>query len=411
MRLSGLSDRYQSLLVMVIACGFCMYQFLLQATPGFIAQPLMDELGLSRTETGVLGSSLLYTYVLLQVPGGMLVDRFGVRNCFIGGLLFMMAGTLVFSGADSLISAIIGRMLQGAGSSVAIVGALCLAAAWFPSRYFPLLVGLVEMSAMMGGVVCGALIPELLQDSGWRGTLEASALLGVVLLVATLLWVRNAPKKEREEPTVNDQGASPPVQGQFLQVLGSRQVWVSAGFGFGLFGLVSVFGMMWGVSFLACLYPDNASFPAQGMALFFAGVSLGTVLCGWLASRGGSCRNTMILGSTLTLLLLLSIVFMSMASALMAVVLFCLGLVIGSYGLAFVAPEKSLPPSGLGVALAFINAMLLVAGQILQPLLGSLLDMRATSAGVTLPDYQVAFVPLLALAGIALVSSLLLRRA
>ncbi|WP_281645410.1 MFS transporter [Parendozoicomonas sp. Alg238-R29] len=395
-------------LVVTVGCLFGLYQFYMQASPGFIVPQLMDDLSLNRAQTGVLASSILYSYILLQLPAGWLIDRYGVKAMFLLCQVLMVGGTLLFSHAASLEMAIAGRMLQGAGSASAIVGALCLAAAWFPARLFPVFVGLVEMSAMLGGAVSSSVIPELTNIMGWRYAMLISAGFGGLLWLC-MLFISNRPRSVASESI--DAHGHPVEGGDLRRVFGSVQVWLSATYGFGLFGLISVFGMMWGASFLECLYPFSHAFAANGMTLLFVGVAVGTVLCGWVIARGGTCRNWMILGASLSLLLLLAIIFLPVASVIMAVLLFLLGMAMGSYGLAFVAPGESLPQSGLGLAIAFINVCLLVAGQILQPLLGSILDIRAATQQLGIVDYQIAFIPLLVLAVMALLASLKLKEA
>ncbi|WP_329601957.1 MFS transporter [Sansalvadorimonas verongulae] len=389
---------------MTVGCLFCLYQFMIQAAPGFLVQPLMTELSLNRAQVGVLASALLYSYVLLQIPAGWLIDRYGVKTMFLASLGCMVAGVVLMAQAHSLEMAVFGRLLQGPGSASAVVGALCLAAAWFPAPLFPVFVGLVEMSGMLGGAVCGALIPELADSHDWRFAMVVCASMGGVLW-GMMLLISNRPACKQAVVVPGETSSN----GDMKRVFGSLQVWLSATYGFGLFGLVSVFGMMWGASFLECLYPDSRTFAANSMTLMFVGVAFGTVLSGWVVARGGVCRKWMIWGAGLSLMLLLTIIFLPVASALMALLLLLLGVALGTYGLAFVAPESSLPKSGLATAIAFINTCLLVAGQLLQPLLGQILDMRAATAQLTINDYQIAFMPLLVLGVMALLASLVLK--
>ena len=404
MNMTGISLR--GCFVVAVGCLFCLYQFAMQAAPGFIVHPLMEDLALNRTETGILGSSILYTYVLLQMPAGWLIDRYGVKAMFLSCLACMVAGILLFSQACSLEMAVLGRMLEGAGSASAIVGTLCLAAVWFPPPLFPIFVGLIEMSAMLGGAVCGTAIPELSHIFDWRIAMVASAVFGAVLWVL-MLFISNHPEGAAESATASK--SEKETGGALKQVFGSRQVWLSSAYGFGLFGLVSVFGMMWGVSFLENLYPESSTFAAHAMSMLFVGLSAGTVLCGLIVAKGGNCRSWMIYGAGFTLFLLVVIIFVQVPPLVMTGLLFLLGLAMGSYGLSFVAPEGALPKSGLGLAMAFINASLLVSGQVLQPVLGRMLDLRAATNALSIADYQMAFIPLLVLAVMSLLASLFLR--
>ncbi len=397
-------------LAVLIGAMFCLYQFFLQTSPAFMFAPLMADLSLTLTQIGVLSSSLLYTYLLLQMPAGWLVDRCGVRFSFTSGVSVLVLGQLVFSHASSLETALLGRLLLGVGSSTAVVGSLCLMSAWFPKRWFAVGVGIIEMASMFGGTVSGIVTPQVVEFSGWRGAMELYSLVGLVLLFLVISLVRDNPLDKpavKDQPTLEQGGQT----SSFYSALGSRDIWLSALFGLSQFGLISAFGMMWGVHYLQCLYPDCHDYAAKGVALFFAGVAVGTVISGWLVSLWGSYRNCMVTGALTALLLLLVMLYLPLSLLLMTVLLFVLGLTLGCYGLAFVASKNSLSVSCLATVMAFINSSMLLSSQVLQPLVGRILDSRAVLSPLTLVDFQVAFLPLIILAVLALLCSLLLREA
>jgi MFS family permease len=89
--------------------------------------------------------------VLLQIPIGVLLDRFGARVLLSGAMALAAAGTIAFGLAQSLELAYAGRFLIGAGSAVGFIGSMALASQWFPVHRFALLAGLAMLIGMVGG--------------------------------------------------------------------------------------------------------------------------------------------------------------------------------------------------------------------------------------------------------------------
>src|SRR5271165_7394522 len=85
-----------------------------------IAAPLLkDELGLTNTQLGTLLAAFFWTYAMLQIPAGWLVDRFDVKWVFAAGFLLWSASTAVTSLLHGFAALLIIRVILGLGESVA----------------------------------------------------------------------------------------------------------------------------------------------------------------------------------------------------------------------------------------------------------------------------------------------------
>jgi len=103
--------------------------------------PALDDLmalyGVSYTRISVLMSALFWTHALLQVPAGMIGDRFGVARTLIISLTFMAVGNLVPAALPSLNIAIVGRVLTGIGTGLSFVIVMKFVALYAPQDFFP----------------------------------------------------------------------------------------------------------------------------------------------------------------------------------------------------------------------------------------------------------------------------------
>src|SRR5262245_34028693 len=113
-----------------------LFAFFHRVAPGVVAKELMQAFAVPGTVVGLLAATYFYAYAGLMIPAGVLLDRLGVRRVVGVGGLVMGAGTLVMALAPGAALLFAGRFLVGAGAAVMFVGALKIAAAWFPASYF-----------------------------------------------------------------------------------------------------------------------------------------------------------------------------------------------------------------------------------------------------------------------------------
>ena len=126
------------------------FQLVLQALPSVIREGLVVDFSLSQAGFGGLSSSFYYPYILLQVPAGLLVFRFGARTLLILGIIlctlvcFLTPIRATFSGWK------LPESLMGLGSAPTFVSTATLAASWFPLTMLPILIALIEALGMLG---------------------------------------------------------------------------------------------------------------------------------------------------------------------------------------------------------------------------------------------------------------------
>lgn len=183
-----------------ISACFALIQFAIQLSSADIISGVMRSFGLSAFGGSLLISSYYYIYVLLQIPAGMLIDRFGTRRILTIGAVICIFSCYLFATATSVWVAFIGRVLLGGGFAFAFVGSLSLIARWFPVKKFALMVSIVEMIGMFGGAFGGIALAALIQHVGWRSSIIGFGMGASIL--AVLLWfvVRDAPKRYCQIP-------------------------------------------------------------------------------------------------------------------------------------------------------------------------------------------------------------------
>src|SRR5439155_3379559 len=112
----------------------------------------------------------------------------------------------LFSSADSLPIAAIGRALIGAGSAFAFLSCLKLGTLWFSSQKLPLVVGMTLLLGTMGGVSAGFPMGWLVEVSGWRHSMWLVAFVGFALAALGWTIVRDKAPAELENEILKSHG-------------------------------------------------------------------------------------------------------------------------------------------------------------------------------------------------------------
>lgn len=393
------------------AGAFVLYQFLLQASTSVMEAELVREFHLDRAGFGIISAGFYYAYLLLQLPAGIVVVRYGPRRVMTGGLLICMGASWLFGLSHVFPTAELARILMGLGASTAVVSALTLAARWFPPAQFALVAGLTEMLGMVGGAIGQEVLGEMVHLLGWREAMLACGALGAALALFAWLAVRDKP------PQTAADGPPPPPLGEALrsiwQLLQRHDAWINGLVVALVFGVTTAFGLGWSVPFLELRLGVELRLASFASSLLFWGSVAGLPLAGWLSEKIGRRKPLLWAGTVLSLILLLLLLYWPGLSYIGACILLTLlGLTISCYVLCFAIAGDSVSEAQHGLAMAFTNMMsLLFGGIILQPLIGWILDLQIAEPlpvahGVTLK--LTAYQEALGLLPLSLIVALLL---
>lgn len=199
----------------------------------------------------------LAVYGGMQIPIGVLLDRFGSRPIMVIGMLLMATGQFVMAVSPSIGVAIIARVLLGAGDAAIFPAVLRLVATWFPAQRSPLMVQMTGIAGQAGQLVALLPLAALLHSTTWTITFGSVSGLGV--LFAILVWaiVRNRPPERAEDVTVNTEtGVIRVVTSSIDTGVGIRAAWAHPGTRLAFWSHFTTpfagtaFLLLWGMPFL-----------------------------------------------------------------------------------------------------------------------------------------------------------------
>jgi len=196
------ADRVKAISLFIWAIGtlFYSYEMLIKSSVASMSFIFMQDYHLDASDLSLVGSMFYCVYVIMQIPAGILADRFGVKKCLSVATLFAAGGTLMYSRSSEFHMFLVARCVMGIGGSFGFVCALKLASEWFPSRYFPLFAGLTQLLGYLGGAFSGNPLAVIVHAHNWPSVFMVIALIGFGLTVLTVLFVKNRPDRAGLDP-------------------------------------------------------------------------------------------------------------------------------------------------------------------------------------------------------------------
>ena len=399
-------------LIWLLCANFYLYAYFQRVAPSVMISELMRDFGVTAVVLGNLSAFYYYAYASIQLPVGVLLDRFGPRRVLSAALLLSGLGSLLFATAEALPQAYIGRLLIGAGVGFALVGTLKVAAVWFPPKRFALVTGLTFMLGMVGAVGGQAPLAVVVDAVGWRDTLMGAA--AVALIGVPLVWLAVREGAE-PEPKV----APVPAIG-LLRSVGliatTPQTWICSVYSTMNFAMMLAFVGLWGVPYMMEAHDLSRPAAALSTSLVLIGFGIGGPLSGWLSDYLGRRKAPMLISAVGVLVTFWLIVYVpGLPLSAINVLLFACGVFQGGAVLGFPTAREHNQPGADGTTLGFINTISVSSGAILQPLIGWLLDlnwdgrMEEGAQIFSVEAYRAAFVSLLVAGGIAVVTAFLVR--
>ncbi|WP_051470914.1 MFS transporter [Patulibacter minatonensis] len=180
-------------IVFVVGSSAYLIAMLHRMALGVAGSDAAERFGVAVGALGVFTSLQLVLYLVMQVPAGLLADRFGPRRTLAIGLWIMALGEILFAVAHSMPLGLVGRGLVGIGDALTFLNVLRLAHAWFPSRMQTMLTALIGFAGAVGQLVSTVPLELGLRHLGWAGTFLVVGGLTAVLALVPLALVRDRP--------------------------------------------------------------------------------------------------------------------------------------------------------------------------------------------------------------------------
>ena len=363
-----------------LATLFYLYEFMVRVTPSVIVPELMRTFSVDAAALGTLSAFYLYIYAPMQIPAGLLMDRFGARKLLTIASAVVGVGSLLFSVATELWVAEAGRLLMGAGSAYAYIGLLWVSAHWFPPIMLPFVMGLGSGIGMVGAIAGEIPFAYASSAFGWRPSMFGIAIIGFLLAGAIYFALRKSHgvehKIEEQQESIRD------VWEGIKVVCRNWKSWVVAFASAAIYVTTSVFAGLWAPPFLEASYGLSSEAAGTISSMIFLGWILGGPAITYLAMVTHKRRLYLILGGILGAAAMCVILFATLSLWLLYLCFLIVGLASAAQILSYTIAIEINPRKAKGMAIALTNFFTIAVASAFQPIVGAILD--ATDDNYTL---------------------------
>jgi sugar phosphate permease len=381
----------------LLAAGFLLVNFHRTAT-AVLSEALGATFDTSGTELGLLHSSFFYIYAGLQIPAGLIVDRYGPRRVGAVGLAVMTVGAVGFALAGSFWAAFLGRAVVGLGGSVLYIATLRYCANWFLPEEYATMTGFTIAASGVGGILATRPLAAALSSVGWRASVLAAAAAGGVLAVAVAVVVRDTPERAGYDTVGEAMDAAPlsDVVANTKRVLGEPETWLMGVMLFFVIGTNFAVLGLWGVPYVVDVYGVDVEQASWYVLVGNAGFVLGSPAMGALSDRLDR-RTELVVASTVGFTLAYASLVFTPPLFVVGVALFVALFLMGGAAIVYTVGKERHASDVGGTIAGAINSMGYFGAAVLPAVMGAVLDRFWTGETVqgtrvyTDLGYRVAF--------------------
>jgi MFS family permease len=334
-----------------------------------------ERFEIAATLLSTLGAVQVGVYAAMQIPVGVLLDRFGPRVLIASGAAVMVGGQLLVAVAEELPLAIVGRVLLGIGDAATFISVIRLQSGWFRG---PILAQMSQWTAMcgqLGQLLSAVPFVWLLGHVGWTLSFGTLAIVGAVVLVLVLLLVFDAPRGGAPLTGSIDvpEGWWPRLQSAFRQPGTRLGFWTH----FSLLASTNVFLLLWGFPMLVGGLGYAQAEAAGLMTVVIVTGMITGPLVGVATARFPLRRSTLVLGIVALVVLAWAAVLLwptHPPTWLVVVLVVVLGIAGPGSTVGFDFARTSNPLRLLGSANGIVNVGGFIASFAIIPIVGVILD-------------------------------------
>lgn len=377
-----------------------------------------ERFGSSATILSSLAVVQLMVYAAMQIPVGVLIDRYGPRILMLSGTSLMVLGQLTLAIAPTVSLAVVGRVLVGAGDATIFIAMIRLASSWFSGKRVPQLSQWLGMTGQLGQVLSALPLAWVLRNYGWEPAFVSAAACGVLAFAAIALCVRDRPADSSEEiHHVTWHGALTQLIHAFRRPGTRLGFWAH----FVTQSSVTVFILLWGFPFLVFALGYTEQLASGLLVMVVAATLIAGPTLGVLSARYPLRRSNIVIGIVVSMAIAWAAVLLwPGVPPLWLIIVLIVVISVGGPGslIGFDFARTFNPQRGLGSANGVVNVGGFLASFVMMYLIGVLIDVqdswRVAGGGASdlysLDSFKVAFSVQFLVIGLGMVFLLRERR-
>lgn len=367
-----------------------------RTAPGLITDQVMRDFHVTASTIGLLTSIQFFVYTSLQVPMGIMADRYGPNFFLIIGAILTGLGTIIYSLGTHESILFIARIITGIGDATIWVNMVLILGQWFKVKEFVRLIGIAGMTGSLGFLLATVPFSLLIDLLGWRAAFLLAGILLCLCGIILYFVLIKKPKQifDNEYVSIKKEVQREKILVLIKRIFSNRQAWALFLCHFGIVGAYVGFIGSWAVPYGMTMYGMTRSDASQLIMIGLIGALIGAPLSSWISSVLETIKRPYVVIHIIILLCWATFLLFkgNPPLSVLIILFFIIGFGYGASALTFAVVRQSFPLKESGIVSGFANTGGFLSAVLLPSIFGVLLDQFQTASGSVGNGYFYGFI-------------------
>ncbi|XSZ47095.1 MFS transporter [Francisella noatunensis] len=265
-----------------LACAFFYaLEYFVRSSTGALLDGFTEKpYNLTLAATAMFSSSFYWSYIISQIPAGILVDKFGIKRVMIVSSAIFSVAMLIATLAHNESMLLTYRILAGFSGGFAILCAIKAIVIWLPNRLFPAFTGLTQFVLYVGATLSATPLVFLARHLSISQIMALILIISVILLLVSIFIIRVHPDYSKQN---KQNGQKISSLKDIVTVFKNKQIWFNGLYCFTIYGTTVLFADLWGIKYLQLTGFSQAN-AGYCTSLIFIGVAISSPIWGAITS-------------------------------------------------------------------------------------------------------------------------------
>ncbi|HJO93717.1 MAG TPA: MFS transporter [Victivallales bacterium] len=354
---------YYSWLIWGIAAAFAIFQQYTVSVFGLFSSQFSTMLSVSKIDISFMSASFFIAFSLMQIPAGLLLDRYSIKVIYRSSIIISLIGLLVFYFIPYYIPTLISVYIMGLGMSISFVGGIMLIIRWFPSNRFALMVGLLGGAQYFGVALISILSVYIVNHYNIYYLLALLITVNIILLIFIFIFI-----KPTQADSLRNYSSKKVYPNIFTSLKGAiliKDSWYVGIYNSCLLGTAIAFSTFWNFSYQK-QFDNTATNITIINSMILIGLALGNPFAGWLSDKIKSRIKPARLFAVLSLLCLLIILSGIIPTSIIYIIMFLYGFFSNTSAISFAYAKEHTSFQYHGTVCGLLNTICFIVVTLLQ---------------------------------------------
>ncbi|WP_341764558.1 MFS transporter [Candidatus Tisiphia endosymbiont of Beris chalybata] len=353
--MNRIASLHKPLFLWFFASLFFAFQFILRLSVGILREEIMQKFSIDTIAFGTLAGYYYLGYAGMQLPIGIMLDKFNFRIVTFLSILLTSLGTLAFINSASFNYLLISRLMIGAGSAVGFLSVAKIITAYFPLKYQALMIGFSFTFGLVGAVFGLTPMKILFTAFGYQNTFYSLSVVGLAIGIMILLIKDVGDNQGKSTVTTTNVSIGKLLFNPTIILIG-----IAGGL---MVGALEGFADLWAIPFFKQIYSMDDIESSLATSFVYTGMCFGGPILAMISNLVKSSNLVIIMSGLMMIIIFIILLYApSLGFYTTCLLMLLLGIFCCYQVLIFSVVSRLVSIQSAGLAIAIANCINMVFG-------------------------------------------------